>query len=86
MLSDFHVLSLELDSNGFRLGVNINRLATAAVSRLQGELAKEGREPASTAFKKLQGNIFPEKNNKSKSPERETGQDLYYLLFHGVSG
>ncbi|KAG6388419.1 hypothetical protein SASPL_149845 [Salvia splendens] len=55
-----------------RLGVNVNRLATAAVSRLQGELAKEGREPASTAFRKLQGNIFPEKNNQSKSPERET--------------
>ncbi|XP_042033171.1 chaperone protein ClpD, chloroplastic-like [Salvia splendens] len=55
-----------------RLGVNVNHLAKAAVSRLQGELAKEGREPASTASKKLQGNIFPEKNNQSKSPERET--------------
>lgn len=66
----------------FRLGVNVNNLATAAVSRLQGELAKEGREPASTAFKRSRDNIFPEKVAHAKSPERKTGQDQYYLLFH----
>ncbi|KAF8378097.1 hypothetical protein HHK36_029433 [Tetracentron sinense] len=32
-----------------RLGVNINHLAAAAVSRLQGELAKDGREPSAAS-------------------------------------
>ncbi|KAH6758632.1 Clp ATPase [Perilla frutescens var. frutescens] len=55
-----------------RLGVNVNHLATVAVSRLQGELAKEGREPASTAFKRSQENIFPEKVTHARPPERAT--------------
>ncbi|KAL0415484.1 UNVERIFIED_CONTAM: Chaperone protein ClpD, chloroplastic [Sesamum latifolium] len=53
-----------------RLGVNVNHLAAVAVSRLQGELAKEGREPASTAFKRSPENIFPEKITHARSPEK----------------
>ncbi|XP_068661191.1 chaperone protein ClpD, chloroplastic-like isoform X2 [Aristolochia californica] len=34
-----------------RLGVNMDHLATVAVSRLQGELAKDGREPPATSDK-----------------------------------
>lgn len=30
----------------FRLGAKVNQLAAVAVSRLQGELAKDGREPS----------------------------------------
>ncbi|GFP84722.1 chaperone protein clpd chloroplastic [Phtheirospermum japonicum] len=52
-----------------RLGVNVNRLAAMAVSRLLGELAKEGREPSSPAFKKSREKLFPEKTTRSKSPE-----------------
>lgn len=51
----------------------MNNLATVAVSRLQGELAKEGREPASAALKRLRENIFPEKVTNSKSSERASG-------------
>lgn len=29
----------------YRLGANVNHLAAVAVTRLQGELAKDGREP-----------------------------------------
>ncbi|KAK4436728.1 Chaperone protein ClpD, chloroplastic [Sesamum alatum] len=54
-----------------RLGVNVNHLAAVAVSRLQGELAKEGREPASTAFKRSPENIFPEKVTHARPPEKE---------------
>lgn len=57
----------------------MNNLATVAVSRLQGELDKEGREPPSAALKKLRDNIFPEKVTQSKSPERASGQDKYYF-------
>ncbi|KAI3463509.1 hypothetical protein Pfo_020172 [Paulownia fortunei] len=60
-----------------RLGVNVNYLAAVAVSRLQGELAKEGREPATTTFKKSRENIFrgkvarsPEKARENKALER----------------
>ncbi|KAL0354930.1 UNVERIFIED_CONTAM: Chaperone protein ClpD, chloroplastic [Sesamum radiatum] len=53
-----------------RLGVNVNHLAAVAVSRLQGELAKEGREPASIAFKRSPENIFPEKITHARSPEK----------------
>lgn len=63
-----------------RLGVNVNNLATAAVSRLQGELAKEGREPASTAFKRSRDNIFPEKVAHAKSPERATEKNALDLF------
>ncbi|KAL1559024.1 chaperone protein ClpD, chloroplastic-like [Salvia divinorum] len=63
-----------------RLGVNVNHLATVAVSRLQGELAKEGREPASTASKRIQGNVFPEKINQANSPAKETEKKALELF------
>ncbi|KAL8480526.1 hypothetical protein ACS0TY_027170 [Phlomoides rotata] len=44
-----------------------------AVSRLQGKLAKEGREPASAAFKRSRENILPEKVNQVRSPEKSRG-------------
>ncbi|KAG8379623.1 hypothetical protein BUALT_Bualt07G0108000 [Buddleja alternifolia] len=53
-----------------RLGVNVNHLAAVAVSRLQGELAKEGREPASAAFKRSREKIIPEKITHARSPEK----------------
>ncbi|XP_019072987.1 chaperone protein ClpD, chloroplastic isoform X2 [Vitis vinifera] len=40
-----------------RLGANVNHLAAVAVSRLQGELAKDGSEPSAT-FKGMQGKSF----------------------------
>ncbi|KAJ9671300.1 hypothetical protein PVL29_025135 [Vitis rotundifolia] len=39
------------------LGANVNHLAAVAVSRLQGELAKDGSEPSAT-FKGMQGKSF----------------------------
>ncbi|KAL0319015.1 UNVERIFIED_CONTAM: Chaperone protein ClpD, chloroplastic [Sesamum angustifolium] len=56
--------------DSLELGVNVNHLAAVAVSRLQGELAKEGREPASTAFKRSPESIFPEKVTHARSPEK----------------
>ncbi|KAL9156492.1 hypothetical protein ABFS82_09G080500 [Erythranthe guttata] len=53
-----------------RLGVNVNHLAAVAVSRLQGELAKEGREPASAAFKRSRDTVFPENLTRARSPEK----------------
>ncbi|XP_073021851.1 chaperone protein ClpD, chloroplastic-like isoform X2 [Primulina eburnea] len=52
-----------------RLGANANHLAAVAVSRLQGELAKEGREPPTSAFKRSQENIIPEKVTQTRSAE-----------------
>ncbi|KAL8480527.1 hypothetical protein ACS0TY_027170 [Phlomoides rotata] len=51
-----------------------------AVSRLQGKLAKEGREPASAAFKRSRENILPEKVNQVRSPEKSRGRNQYFLL------
>ncbi|KAL3835436.1 hypothetical protein ACJIZ3_010172 [Penstemon smallii] len=53
-----------------RLGVNVNHLAAVAVSRLQGELAKEGREPATAAFKRSRENVFPDKITLARAPEK----------------
>ncbi|PIN26706.1 hypothetical protein CDL12_00532 [Handroanthus impetiginosus] len=54
-----------------RLGANVNHLTTAAASRLQGELAKEGREPAPTTSEMLHENTFPGKVTHASSLERE---------------
>ncbi|OMO52318.1 Chaperonin ClpA/B [Corchorus olitorius] len=56
-----------------RLGANVNHLAAAAVTRLQGELAKDGREP-SVASKKMS-----EKSNSGnaaalRSPDKARGK------------
>ncbi|XP_021905557.1 chaperone protein ClpD, chloroplastic isoform X1 [Carica papaya] len=48
-----------------RLGANVNNLAAAALSRLQGELAKDGREP-SVASK----GSFPGKVSGTRTSER----------------
>ncbi|XP_073269932.1 chaperone protein ClpD, chloroplastic isoform X2 [Primulina huaijiensis] len=56
-----------------RLGANANHLAAVAVSRLQGELAKEGREPPTSAFKRSRENIIPEKVTQTRSAE--TGKE-----------
>lgn len=58
----------------------MNHLAAMAVARLQGELAKEGREPASAAFKRSRDNILPEKVTQGRSPEKSRGQNQYFLL------
>ncbi|XP_075520386.1 chaperone protein ClpD, chloroplastic isoform X2 [Primulina tabacum] len=52
-----------------RLGANANHLAAVAVSRLQGELAKEGREPPTSVFKRSQENSIPEKVTQTRSAE-----------------
>ncbi|OMO94797.1 Chaperonin ClpA/B, partial [Corchorus capsularis] len=56
-----------------RLGANVNHLAAAAVTRLQGELAKDGREP-SVSSKKMS-----EKSNSGnaaalRSPDKARGK------------
>lgn len=55
----------------------MNHLANVAVSRLQGELAKEGREPASAAFKRSRENVFPEKVTNARSPEKAKGESVF---------
>ncbi|XP_073053849.1 chaperone protein ClpD, chloroplastic-like [Primulina eburnea] len=56
-----------------RLGANANHLTAVAVSRLQGELAKEGREPPTSAFKRSRENVVPEKVDQARSAE--TGKE-----------
>ncbi|KAK4735772.1 hypothetical protein R3W88_010033 [Solanum pinnatisectum] len=51
-----------------RLGANVNRLAGEAVSRLQGELAKDGRDPIS--FKRSREKSFPGKITIDRSAEK----------------
>lgn len=51
-----------------RLGVDINRLSAEAVSRLQGELAKDGRDPIS--FKRSREKSFPGKITIDRSAEK----------------
>lgn len=53
-----------------RLGANVNHLAAVAVSRLQGELAKDGSEPSAT-FKGMQGKSFSGKAAIVKSSGRK---------------
>lgn len=61
----------------FRLGANVNNLATVAVSRLQGELAKDGRElPA--ASKKLREKSFPGKVTIDRSSEKAKGKSAIF--------
>ncbi|KAF7851369.1 hypothetical protein BT93_L4042 [Corymbia citriodora subsp. variegata] len=54
-----------------RLGANLNDLADVAVSRLQGELAKDGRVPSSTAASKVVPNKpFHGKTSALKSADK----------------
>lgn len=57
-----------------RLGVDVNHLAAVAVSRLQGELAKEGREPS--LAKGVRENSISGKTAALKSPGRTRGSAL----------
>ncbi|KAA3454355.1 chaperone protein ClpD, chloroplastic-like [Gossypium australe] len=54
-----------------RLGANVNHLATAAVARLQGELAKDGREPpvSSKEMPSLSRNA-----SGTRSPDKTKGE------------
>ncbi|WOG99329.1 hypothetical protein DCAR_0518677 [Daucus carota subsp. sativus] len=52
-----------------RLGVNANDLATVAVSRLQGELAKDGRDPP-TPSKRMREKSVPGKVTIDRSSEK----------------
>lgn len=58
----------------FRLGVNANDLATVAVSRLQGELAKDGRDPP-TSSKRMREKSVPGKVTIDRSSEKAKGKD-----------
>lgn len=58
----------------FRLGVNANDLATVAVSRLQGELAKDGRDPP-TSSKRMRDKLVPGKVTIDRSSEKAIGKD-----------
>lgn len=52
-----------------RLGINANDLATVAVSRLQGELAKDGRDPP-TSSKRMREKLVPGKVTIDRSSEK----------------
>lgn len=52
-----------------RLGANVNNLAAVAISRLQGEMAKDGREPP-TALKRSHENSLSQKATHSRSLEK----------------
>ena len=68
-----------LDQYDFRLGANVNHLAAVAVSRLQGELAKDGSEPAAT-FKGMQGKSFSGKAAIVKSSGKKKGKNFLKFL------
>ncbi|KAJ8752593.1 hypothetical protein K2173_005482 [Erythroxylum novogranatense] len=52
-----------------RLGANVNELAAVAISRLQGELAQDGREP-SLRSKEAYGKTLPKKTAALRSTEK----------------
>ncbi|XVF11332.1 hypothetical protein REPUB_Repub08aG0018200 [Reevesia pubescens] len=56
-----------------RLGANVNHLAAAAVTRLQGELAKDGREP-SVSSKKMHEKSLSGNAAVSRSPDKARGK------------
>lgn len=60
------------------MGANANHLAAVAVSRLQGELAKDGSEP-SAAFGGMQGKSFSGKAAIVKYSEKRKGKKFYFF-------
>ncbi|GFZ07904.1 clp ATPase [Actinidia rufa] len=62
-----------------RLGANINHLAAEAVLRLQGELAKDGRERP-TAPKRAQ-KLYPAEPSVARPSEKTRGECLADFLF-----
>lgn len=63
-------------SRNDRLGANLNYLASVAISRLQGELAKDGRKPSDSPIDvhKRSG-----KNALVKSSEQRKGNRFMYM-------
>ena len=66
----FQVINFCIEN--LRLGANVNHLADAAVTRLQGELAKDGREP-SVSSKKMRGKSLSGDAAVLRSPDKERG-------------
>lgn len=66
-----------LDLHDFRLGADANELAAIAISRLQGELAKDGREPKRQREKSFSGKITID-----RSAERSGGKPLFSPFHH----
>lgn len=66
----------------FRLGADPDHLAAAAVLRLQGELAKDGREPMA-APKKSHDKLLSAKANSKKSSQSINGKgyNFSYKIF-----
>lgn len=64
--------------------MDVNHLAAVAVSRLQGELAKEGREP-SLAKGVVRENSISGKSAALKSPGRTRGINVILLILSLVS-
>ncbi|KAL6957451.1 hypothetical protein U1Q18_046448 [Sarracenia purpurea var. burkii] len=62
-----------------RLGANVNHLAAEAVSRLQGELAKDGREPPA-APKRSHEKLFPAKTAVARSSEKQGDKSALALF------
>ncbi|KAJ4973441.1 hypothetical protein NE237_006615 [Protea cynaroides] len=56
-----------------RLGANSNHLAIVAVSRLQGELATDGREPSSAA-RRMNGKPYSGKTTIARPSEKRKGK------------
>ncbi|MFQ6632693.1 hypothetical protein Gotur_009029 [Gossypium turneri] len=56
-----------------RLRANVNHLATAAVARLQGELAKDGREPP-VSSKKMPEKSLSRNAAGTRSPDKTKGE------------
>ena len=69
MLKTCHLI---LVCYNFRLGANVNQLAAVALSRLQEELAKDGRNP-SLASQRMHGKSFSRKAAIMRSSEKPRG-------------
>ncbi|KAD4889176.1 hypothetical protein E3N88_21249 [Mikania micrantha] len=69
-----------------KLGANLNHLADVAVSRLQGELAKDGREPPASRqmLKKSSFGKNPQENVKGKSALDQFCVDLTVNASNGL--
>ncbi|MBA0674116.1 hypothetical protein Goari_015728, partial [Gossypium aridum] len=67
----FHVINF--CAKNLRLGANINHLAAEAVTRLQGELAKDGREP-SLSSKKMSEKSSSGNAAVLRSPDKTKGK------------
>lgn len=62
----------------FRLEINVPQLAAVAVSRLQRELAKDGREP-NMVSKRMQDKSISRKGTASGSSDASTGKNFFFF-------